>query len=299
LAVVKKAAKKTLKKEPKKVSEHNKSHISGDVSGHIHHDSHNLSYPNHNLHHPSHHEGHKKARSGIKVLKGYSILLCFIYIFYFVLGIYKPNLLFLGGEAKSYAALVLDVILVGALIYLIYGITKRKGWAWWFCIVWYSASIINSIWSVYIMRVNVYNILHELLILSSVFIVLINALIIWYAYSKREYFMNPHHGERFEKKDKIFTYSLVCFWVLLLLISTSIGYDFYKTSTRMADSVIEELKDTTPLHAIEICETKEGAEKDICFVVFVTIFERYDLTPICGRIESDLYRFSCMQAKKE
>lgn len=238
----------------------------------------------------------KRKNKGMRILIGYSTILCFIYIFYFILGVYKPELLFLGGEAVSYAALIIDVALVAALIYLIYGLVKRKKWAWWLCIVWYILSILNSIWSVYMMKSNVYNILHELLILSSIFIVLINALIIWYVYSKRGHF-TASEDEKFGKNDKIFVYSLVGFWVILLLISTSIGYDFYKDTTTMADEIINELKDTTPLHAIEICETKTGKEKDICFVVFVTVFEKYDFAPVCSRIDSDLYRFSCMQAK--
>lgn len=239
----------------------------------------------------------KKLKSGIRILIGYSIILCFIYIFYFIVGIYKPDLLFLGGEVRSYAALLIDIILVAALIYLIYGLTKRKEWAWWFCILWYAVSIVNSVWSVYMMKTNVYNILHELLVLSSIFIVLINSLIIWYVYTKKEYFTAPHKEEKFEKRDRVFIYSLVCFWILLILISLSVGYNFYRDTTRMADSIIGELKDTTPLHAIEICETKQGKEKDICFVVFVTVFEKYDLAPVCSKIDSDLYRFSCMQAK--
>lgn len=247
--------------------------------------------------HPEKISKRKKLKSGMRILVGYSIILCFVYVLYFILGVYKPELLFLGGEAVSYAALIIDVVLVAALIYLIYGLVERKKWAWWFCILWYSVSILNSIWSVYMMKANVYNILHELLILSSVFILLINALIIWYIYSKKEYFIAAHKEEKFEKKDKVFIYSLVGFWVLLILISMSIGYDFYRDTTRMADAAVEELKDTTPLHAIGICETKMGKEKDICFVVFVTVFEKYDLVPVCSRIESDLYRFICTQAK--
>lgn len=247
--------------------------------------------------HATHHPSKPAKKSGIRVLVIYSILLSMVYFFYFLLGLYKPALLFLGGEIRSYAALVSDVIFIAALVYLIYGLVKRKRWAWWFCILWYSLSIVNSIWSVYVMRLNVYNILHELLILSSIFIILINSLIIWYIYAKRHYFISAHHEETFEKRDKIFIYSLVCFWVLLILISFSIGYNFYKETTAMAKGIIEELRDTTPLHAIEICETKEGNERDICFVVFVTLFEKYDLTPVCSRIESDLYRFSCAQAK--
>ena len=238
----------------------------------------------------------KKTNKGIKILIDYSIILCLIYLLYFILGIFKPELLFLGGLEGNTLAIMIDFILLAALIYIIYGLRKRHHNAWWLCMAWYAASIINSVWSVYIMKSNVYNILYELLVMSSVFIVLINALIIWYVYSKRAYFTGPHHDERLEKKDRAFIYSLACFWVLLILLSMNIGYDFYKDTTRMADSIIQELKDTTPLHAIDICETKEGNEKDICFVVFVTIFEKYDLTPVCSRIESDLYRFSCMQA---
>lgn len=286
--VRKKAAKKGSRKGPKKrILKKTKKRYAKKPAR-----KHKIALPRHPEKIPA-----KKIRSGMRILIGYSIILCFIYIFYFLIGIYKPELLFLGGEFMSYAALLIDIVLVAALIYLIYGLVKRKIWAWWFCILWYAVSIINSVWSVYMMRFNVYNILHELLILSSLFIVLINALIIWYIHSKRTYFTAPHKEERFEKKDKIFVYSLAGFWILLILISLSVGYDFYKDTTSMADAIIEELKDTTPLHAIEICETKKGKEKDICFVVFVTVFERYDLAPVCSRIESDLYRFSCMQAK--
>lgn len=290
----KKAVKKSHIKE---VLKERKGHMEAQEARHeTHHEAH---------HHPApvqpHHaeKTEKKTNKGIKILIDYSIILCLIYLLYFILGIFKPELLFLGGLKGNTLAIIIDFVLLAALIYIIYGLRKRHQNAWWLCMAWYAASIINSVWSVYIMKSNVYNILYELLVLSSVFIVLINALIIWYVYSKRAYFtgQHQHNDEKLEKKDKVFIYSLACFWVLLILLSVNIGYNFYKDTTRMADSIIQELKDTTPLHAIDICETKSGNEKDICFVVFVTIFEKYDLTPVCSRIESDLYRFSCMQVK--
>ncbi|MFO8016923.1 MAG: hypothetical protein R6U32_07525 [Candidatus Woesearchaeota archaeon] len=241
--------------------------------------------------------GRIKVKKGVRALVIYSFILLAVYVLYFILGIYKPELLFLGGTFTSYTALLVDVVLIGILIYLIYSLVKRKPWAWWLCILWFSLSILNSVWSVYIMRRNVYNILHELLILSSIFIILINGLIIWYVSARRDYFRKPRSELRFGRKDKVFVYSLVCFWILLILISLSIGYNFYEDTTRIAADVIDEMRGTTPLHAIEICETKTGNERDICFVVFVTVFDEQDLTPVCSRIESDLYRFSCMQVR--
>lgn len=266
-------------------------------SGHSHPSQHNpLSHP-HAAHDQKHAAAKVHKKSGIKVLITYSVILSFFYLFYLIVGIYKPELLFLGGLFRSYMALLADLVLIIFLFVMVYGLNRRKRWAWWACITWYALSIINSIWSVYIMKANVYNILHELLILSSVFIIMINLLIIWYTYYKRGYFINPHSEESFMKRDKAFVYSLVCFWAVLILISMSIGYNFYKETTEMAQVIIDEMRGTTPLHAIEICETKDGKDRDICFVVFVTIFQNDDMTPVCGRIDSDLYRFSCMQVR--
>src|SRR3989344_6776899 len=62
----------------------------------------------------------KKTNRGIKILIDYSIILCLIYFLYFILGIFKPELLFLGGMKGSSIALFIDFILVAALIYIIY-----------------------------------------------------------------------------------------------------------------------------------------------------------------------------------
>lgn len=238
-----------------------------------------------------------KTPFSIRILIGYSSILVMFYLLYFVMGVYRPQLLFLGGAIISYSAIFIDALFVISLFVLIYGLKNRKSWAWLLGIIWYSLSTVHSIASVYLTAPNLYNILRELLVLSSVFIVIINLLIIWYIYTKKDYFRNPRHEDKFGKTDKIFVYSLVCFWAIMILISISIGFNFYKDTTTVAENIVNEIKDTTPIHAIAICETKTGKERDICFVVLVTVFEKENLEPMCGRIDSDLYRFSCMQVR--
>ncbi|MBI4149910.1 hypothetical protein HY488_00740 [Candidatus Woesearchaeota archaeon] len=231
---------------------------------------------------------------GLKLLYWYTMVLGVLYVFYFFAGLYNPSLFLL----KSYASLIIDVVLIVLLFYIFYGFKNRRYWAWKLSMLWYTFAVIYSILLVYVLRQGLYTISRELFMISSFFLIVINGLIVWYIYQKRDYFLDKMHREVFGIKDKFFVYSIVCFWAMLLTIGITVGIKFYQDTTQLADSLINELSDIAMKGDWQEgnlrCAAKSGAGKDVCYVVLATI--SHGKADYCGNIESHVYRFSCRHA---
>jgi len=217
-------------------------------------------------------------------------------VFYFLIGLYNPEMFML----ESYASMIIDIILIIALFYIIYGLKERKYWAWKSAMLWYAFAIVYSIFFVYFLRKGIYSISSELFVISSMLIVVINGLIIWYIYHKRDYFVDRTHKEAFGLKDKFFVYCMLCFWAMLVTISLTAGVKFYRDTAVLADSLVSELRDVGANHdwgeGHSRCAAKTGAGKDVCYIVLATISDGQ--AAYCQEVDSQVYRFSCLQAMR-
>jgi len=231
--------------------------------------------------------------SGLRLLYSYTVMLAALYVFYIFAALYDPGILLL----KSYASLFIDVVLLVLLFCVIYGFRNRKYWAWKLSMFWYGAAVIYSILIVYLFRQGIYAISSELFRISSLFILVINSLIIWYIYHKRDYLVDRTHEERFGLKDRFFVYSLISFMAMVLTIGLTSGWWFYHNTTRLADSLVLELQDIAVEQDWEAghqhCAAKTGAAKDVCYVVLATV--SHGRAQYCQYVDSPVYRFSCRQ----
>ena len=239
---------------------------------------------------------HPEWHKGIKTLVGYTILLGFVYLIFFLLGLFGQRGLFFEKLVQSYTILIIDFIMLVMLLFVVYGLVARKVWGWSLALAWFSLSILHTLFSLFMIRKSSFALIKELVIIAGVFIIVVNVLIIWYLLHKKDYFHIEKHIEEYGSRDKAFVYLLISLWIVLLLISLTIGIRFYDRTTYMADTVVKELEGASMVHSLIICEQKDGEERDICYVVLISKFKSQDLSYVCTKVESEFYKIACNQA---
>jgi hypothetical protein len=236
----------------------------------------------------------RQPNYGVRLVIGYTAVLAILYLIYFIAGLIKPSLVFIQAENS----MIIDAVLLIWVFGVLYGFHERKAWACKFAIGWYAFMILYSIVAVHFIRKGAYNISTELFSLAILSIILINLLIIWYLNKKKDYFTGKDHGMHYNKEDKIFVYTLVCFWVLLLALSTTVGMKFYSDTKGMTNNLMIELDAIVPASGFEggvsLCNAKGQPEKDVCFVILTSMSEGRN--NYCDNIESQIYKFTCQQA---
>lgn len=238
-----------------------------------------------------------EKHTGIRTLIFYTILLAFFYVFYLFFTLQTPTVPFLGKFVKGAAAVAINIAFIAVLIFVIYGFLKKRAWVWKLALVWFGFGIINSLLTLIIIWPQK-GLIKELMFLSSVVIILVNGLVIWYLAQIKDYFVKPKHPFHYGTKDKVFVYLLLCIWVFILALSIVNGVKFYNSTTAVIDSTIEELEGASLIHSIVICEQKEGEERDICLMIVATMYRTENIGYVCEKIESDFYETICLQSIK-
>ena len=129
--------------------------------------------------------------------------------------------------------------------------------------------------------------------------VVINTLIIWYVISEKKYFYSKEFHERpWHHRDRVFVYTIVSFWILVLLIGMSYAVNFYGETTRMVDEAIVDFETSSALFGEQVCAQKEGKERDVCLTVLAAMYNGSDVqrvASLCSNVESDFLRFTCLR----
>ena len=231
---------------------------------------------------------------GIRVLTGYWFIMLGFYFFYLFIGIKTPIAIVFGQMVGGLTALFLVMALIVVIIVLIAGLVKRKKWSYYLSLIWFSFGIINSLVSMVLLKTEVVSFTRSFLILSSVTVFVINILAILYIASEKNYFFSKHFAQKKPMLvDKLFVAALVIFLVVTISIGGVMGYDFYRTNIQQTDGLILELKDKPYDQQIQICSSKQNTQKDLCLLIVSIKMGSSDL---CSQIQSDFYKFSCMQA---
>ncbi len=236
----------------------------------------------------------RQPNYGVKLVVGYTSFLALLYLIYFITGLIKPSFVVLRADNS----IIIDIVMLLWVFGVVYGFHERKTWAWKLSIGWYAFMVLYSIMLLRYLRQGTYNMSTELFTIAVLSIVLVNAFIIWYVYKKKDYFVGEDHGINYEKEDKIFVYTIVCFWVLLIAISASIGMNFYSDTKEMTNNIMAELTYVVPSTGFEggaaMCNTKGQPERDVCYVILTTMADgKYKY---CDKIDSHIYKFTCLQA---
>ncbi len=236
---------------------------------------------------------------GIKVLAVYCVLLGVFYLLYLLFGLALPTTLLFGRIVQGPAALLANLVITGVLAAIIYGMLKRKAWAWELSLAWFLFGILNSLFAVLFLEVVDYEVVHDLALLSFVMTLFINGVIIWYLFSERNYFKDKEFRiRRVQVKDKLFLYGVSVFWILIFLMLLIVGLSFFQQTVETAQAVSVDLQGKLYSHSLYLCGKKGQAEADVCYLVLATKSggQTDQLLDACSRIESDFYKFTCIQA---
>ncbi|MFC1728058.1 hypothetical protein ACFLZ7_01170 [Nanoarchaeota archaeon] len=237
---------------------------------------------------------HKKEGlpPGIKVLITYASVVSLFYLIYLFVGIQKPISIFFGNLITGAGAMLIDVISVVLLGLIIFGLAKKKYWVFWLSLGWFAYGVINAIVSAFMIQTQ-FLILKNMMLLSAVSVLLLNGLIVWYIYSEKEFFKTKHLNKVTRAKDHMFVYIIASVLIISILLTLTIGVNFYKTTVKTANSIIEEF---TLVGASEfVCDQKIGEERDICYVVLAVTLNETD-GEMCESVESDFYKLTCYRA---
>jgi len=235
-----------------------------------------------------------KRPLGIRVLIAYLSLLLGLYFFYLFLGIKSPIAVAFGQVIGGLPALLLIMFLITVNIFLIAGLVKRKKWSYYLALAVFSFGIANSLISLILLRPEVASFTRSFLILSSVTVFVIDILAILYIVSEKRYFFASQFLEKKTRVvDKVFVSALIIFLIITVSIGSAIGYDFYRTNIEQTARIISELEGATYAEQVGICSSMDSQQKDLCLlIVSIKTGEK----SLCEQMESDFYRFSCLQA---
>ncbi|MEM4336931.1 MAG: hypothetical protein QXG86_02920 [Candidatus Woesearchaeota archaeon] len=235
-----------------------------------------------------------KRPLGVKVLLTYLFIILFFYITYIIIGLKSPIAVVVGQIIEGVGAIIFTISTTIILFFIIYSIIKRKKWGYYLSIAWFVFGILNAVLSLILLSEEISSATRNFLILSSSIILLIDIIAIIYIVSEKQYFFATHLLlKRVRTIDKIFVGLITIFIASLIVISCIIGYDFYKTNVKLADSLIEELKGKTEKQQEDLCNSKTGQERELCLLILSI---KSGSLERCKEIKSDFYRFACMRA---
>ncbi|MBT5021899.1 hypothetical protein HOK51_11325 [Candidatus Woesearchaeota archaeon] len=245
------------------------------------------------------HKGKYKIPLGIRMLIGYLGFLAALYVVSFWQGITFPTTILFGSVITGTRALIINVFLVLMLFIMIYGFVKRKAYTFDLSIAWFGFSLLNSLISLLLLESKEYLIFKSMLYISLITLVLVSGVIIWYILHERKYFYSKYFKERgVQHRDKVFVYTLISFWIIVILIGSTLGIAFYERSTGLVDKTISEINELE-YFTQDFCDSKEGEERDICILVLLTYRNvkqnepAFALKPYCEEIGSEFYKFTC------
>ncbi|MBR9676623.1 hypothetical protein GOV04_00590 [Candidatus Woesearchaeota archaeon] len=237
--------------------------------------------------------------AGIKVLIGYTSFLGIFYLTYLIFGAYVPTTVLFGKIIEGSLAVLINMVYLTALLVLLYGLIKRKRWGWELALGWYIFGIIDSIISTIIIKANNFSILASFVQLSSLGIIFMNVVALWYLISKKDYFLGRKFDRHFHVEDQIFVTMTVIFLSIMLVLIVGAAKTYYDTTKTLTASAIDDLSGKTLFNSILTCEQKFGEFRDSCYLVTVIMHENAEkvtLQDVCDRIQSTFFKFTCMRA---
>ena len=191
-------------------------------------------------------------------------------------GLTFPTTILFGQILGGTRAFIINIVLMTILASMIYGFYKRKAYTFDLSIGFFGFTALNAFISLLLIESSNYSIFKPLMLISFLSLASINSVVIWYILHERKFFYAKYFRDKaIHHKDKVFVYTLIAFWCITLLIGLTLGVEFYKTSTKIVDETIVELKEKYPAGEF-ICYNKESPQKDICILVAVATHQKQD-----------------------
>jgi hypothetical protein len=253
----------------------------------------------------SHSSKHRKKPSkykipvGIDFLIGYVCFLALFYLGYIFFGFRTPFTMVFGELIAGKAALVINIIFLAIVVAIVIGFFKRLAWSYYLSIGWFVFGIVNAFISLLNVTESTFDILKNFMVFSFIFTVILNFIIIWYIHAEKKYFLSKRFHEKvWQNRDRIFVYTIVIFWVLVVVVGSLIASSYFGAVTEKTNLLVSELDTKYDHEAEEICSSKAGLDADLCYVMYASMLktEKFDkVIRICKNIDSDFYRFTCLR----
>ncbi|MFC1723771.1 hypothetical protein ACFL0V_06530, partial [Nanoarchaeota archaeon] len=243
------------------------------------------------------HRGKYRIPLGIRFLIGYLLFICALYAVSFVSGLSFPTTILFGKLVTGVRATIVNSVLMALVVFMIYGFWKRKWYTFDLSISFFAFSALNSLLSLTLFEASEIASFKKLMILSFISMLFMNLIVIWYILHERKYFFAKRFKDRpVKQRDRVFMYAIVTFWVVALLVGSTLGMQFYNESKVLVDDAIMKLSGQVE-RGEEICDAEFGAQKDVCYLVLATAknMRGLDASRYCDNIGSDFYKFACMR----
>ncbi|MFC1691248.1 hypothetical protein ACFL0W_03640 [Nanoarchaeota archaeon] len=239
---------------------------------------------------------------GLRVLIYYLFVMFFIYGLYFIYSFVNPNIMFLGKLVSGFGAVFINMLTVFFIAVAIWGLVKRKTYGWYLGVAFFIFSSINSFLLLLIGEFSTFSIVQELISVSSVILIVINLLVLWYLFYRKAYFFTKKHMTFHTSKDKFFVYTLVCFWFVAILIVSAISVSSYKETTALVDEVWFNIYGTEIEESVTYCKSLEVEKQDLCLIVAAMGRNTNDVLEIhkvCKHVNSDFYKYTCYKSSRK
>jgi hypothetical protein len=197
-----------------------------------------------------------KLPIGIKVLIAYTSVIALAYLLYLLFGLTKPVSVIFGNLISGTGAAIIELASLALLIVIIYGLAKRHFWVFYISLTWFIFGAVNALVSLISFR-SEFDVLRTALVASSLVVIVLNGIIAWYIYSEKYFFKTKHMNKETKAKDKFFVHVLVAFLIVAILMLSTFGINFYRTTLKTTKSLVEELTATSFPDAV--CEQKTGS----------------------------------------
>ncbi|MBW2992870.1 hypothetical protein KY345_06665 [Candidatus Woesearchaeota archaeon] len=230
----------------------------------------------------------KTTPLGVRILIVYTSILA---LFYLIFGLTIPTNIFFGAVMFGLWARILNIVFLGVLVVIVTGFLMKKHWAGGVAFGFFLFEILNLLFS-FILKFSMMK--HAFIIITSAAVVLLNSLILWYIYEKREYFTDLRHFKS-GKADRFFITAIVFLAVMMILSTATYAATMYKSTMETTDRMVEEIQGRSKEEAMFRCSFYEGNEKDVCYVVVATAYKNVP-REICDDINDNFYKLTCMQA---
>lgn len=229
---------------------------------------------------------------GIKVLAAYTGIIALLYIAYLLFGVTKPISIIFGMLVYGAMANVLELSALIVLLSIIYGLLKRHYWVFYVSLAWFSFGLLNALISLLRFK-SEFDVLRNILFISSFVVIVLNGIIVWYVYSEKQYFRTKHLDKKTKAKDRFFVYVVSVAIIVSLLFLITFGLNFYTSTLKTTSKVIDELQQSALPELL--CAEKNSTEQDICYLV-LSIMNQEKEPRICESINSDFYKITCYRA---
>tara|TARA_Y100000034_G_scaffold13020_1_gene13660 strand:+ start:1153 stop:1866 length:714 start_codon:yes stop_codon:yes gene_type:complete len=227
---------------------------------------------------------------GIRVLTIYTIFLAMVYL---MLAVTNQSTILFGKVLEGGFAVIINVIYLLFILSIVLGLKIKHPNTWNIAMFWFSFEIVNSVISMYVQG-NVYSLIYDVILSAFAFVILIDALIVWYLFKIKKHFTE---GKNVIKYDKKFILTLSILMVLAVLIVIIFSSLHFVKITEESEKVISQLRLKTYNHAKIICNSKTSIEKDVCILTLAAKYDQANALD-CQNINSNFYKFTCIRAVK-